>query len=358
MSSQPRKFDVQPVKPSAAIEREAARWLALQEDRTLTPAERQAFDAWRQADSRHAAAVAELENAWQTFDQLAHYPRPDKDDADPDFFARPRRFRRHAWTIAWAAAASVALAFVLWPRWGKTTALAPATTVASSVRQLSDGTEVELKTGSQIEEQFTPGERRVRLTRGEAHFAVTKNPLRPFVVEANGIAVRAVGTAFAVRMDRDAIKVLVTEGRVRVATPPPIAAPTPALVSTSLPASAPELVAGQRITVSTAMSAQDPLRPAVIETLSPVAIDQELAWQSSRLVFDATPLAEAIERFNRHPTSAARCRLVLADARLGTLRISGRFRADNADSFAELLQTSFGFVTEHRGDTIVLRSAP
>ena len=51
---------------------------------------------------------------------------------------------------------------------------------------------------------------------GEAYFTVAKNPGRPFVVAAGGVGVRAVGTAFNVRLDSDAVEVLVTEGRVQV----------------------------------------------------------------------------------------------------------------------------------------------
>jgi transmembrane sensor len=66
---------------------------------------------------------------------------------------------------------------------------------------------------------FTDAERRVRLAGGEAHFVVAKNEAWPFVVEAAGVAVRAVGTAFAVRVDGAQVDVLVTEGRVRVEQP-------------------------------------------------------------------------------------------------------------------------------------------
>ena len=70
-----------------------------------------------------------------------------------------------------------------------------AAAVGYESRALDDGTVVELNGGAEIEVQFTAAERRLRLVRGEAHFQVAKNPLRPFVVEAGGVAVRAVGTA-------------------------------------------------------------------------------------------------------------------------------------------------------------------
>jgi transmembrane sensor len=64
-------------------------------------------------------------------------------------------------------------------------------------------------------EIFRPGAARAARS-GEAHFFVEKDPQRPFVVNAAGIDVRAVGTAFNVRIDPAAVEVLVTEGRVRV----------------------------------------------------------------------------------------------------------------------------------------------
>ena len=83
---------------------------------------------------------------------------------------------------------------------------------------------------------FTDTERRVRLERGEAFFQVTKDPRRPFVVEVGGVTVRAIGTAFNVRLGGGELDVLVAEGKVEVASTgpaqPDAPAPTPARSST------------------------------------------------------------------------------------------------------------------------------
>jgi ferric-dicitrate binding protein FerR (iron transport regulator) len=84
------------------------------------------------------------------------------------------------------------------------------------VQKLPDGTRVELNAGTEFVVEFTPGVRAVRLVRGEALFAVPKNPARPFVVGAGAVSVRAVGTAFAVRHGAAVVGVLVTEGRIAV----------------------------------------------------------------------------------------------------------------------------------------------
>ena len=87
-----------------AIESEAADWLALRAYRPLTLTEQSAFDLWLAADTRHAAAVADLESAWRALDGLAAYPRPAGETDNPDFFARPRTFRRTPWLAMGAAA--------------------------------------------------------------------------------------------------------------------------------------------------------------------------------------------------------------------------------------------------------------
>src|SRR5205085_148439 len=81
-----------------------------------------------------------------------------------------------------AAAAAVALAFVggWWPVTEKSAA--PFSLTASAdiggLRRvdLPDGSVIQLNTDSAVEVRYEAAERRVRLTRGEAHFTVAKNP--------------------------------------------------------------------------------------------------------------------------------------------------------------------------------------
>lgn len=432
-----------------AIEATAAEWLALREERAFTPAEEKAFRTWLAADSRRAAAVAELESAWRTFDRLRRYPRSASQPVDPDFFARSRdiapaeammdgapprrrgpsnnapnansggpasRLRKAyggqaaragddslaKWRgpfrplpVALAAAAAITLVVWLWFPLAKPSEEGPVFTAKGAeprILRLPDGSHVELKPDSEIVEQFAPRERRVRLVRGEAHFAVTKNHGRPFIVETNGVMVRAIGTAFNVRLGAMAVEILVTEGKVYVAgadeasgglsheawEPPPDGGSSRNLVAPAQnagqgfgdaaadrllpsgsrpPAFAPLfLEASQRVIVSTIPAASAPA--PVIENLTLPAIDRMLAWQVGRLVFEATPLSEAVERFNRYSTKHGGTRLVLHDRELGALRISGRFRSDNGETFAELLEASFGVAVERRDNEILLSRSP
>lgn len=84
---------------------------------------------------------------------------------------------------------------------------------------LSDGTRVMLNANSTLEypASFDDAEvREVRL-KGEAHFEVTKNPHRPFVVKAGEMQTQVLGTIFNVKAYRkDAPKVTLMEGKVKV----------------------------------------------------------------------------------------------------------------------------------------------
>jgi transmembrane sensor len=179
------------------------------------------------------------------------------------------------------------------------------------------------------------------LLRGEAHFIVAKDPAHPFRVEAGSVEVRAVGTAFNVRIAPKRIEVLVTEGRVLVEDArraPPSARRLPEAPDL---ATASFLDAGKRLIVTCDAALPRPPPPR-IELLEPQALRAELSWQEPWLVFVDTPLAEVVAQFNRRN----HVQLVVADPELATLPIGGTFRAENLEAFVRLLATSNDVVIE------------
>jgi transmembrane sensor len=326
----------------SAREAQAAQWLA-QRDRGLTAAEQDAYLQWMREDPRHAALIARHEATLRRMRLLADWQPTLGSEPNPDLFARPSGRRR--WRApAFAAAAAVLAGIVCWREAARSR---PAEPEAKSYLRfneqeiLADGSRVELKDGSQLSVQFSPAERRVRLTGGEAIFTVTKNPQRPFVVEAGQIAVRAVGTAFDVRLDSATVNVLVTEGKVRLEGSPGAGPNVTA---------EPAVAAGQRAIVSRAPSAP---RPQVTD-LTPPEIRKALAWQTPRLQFFETPLGEAVAEFNRHN----RRQLVLGEPGLETEPIGGTFRIDNLDGFVRLIEITLPVRSERRpnGDIVLLRA--
>ena len=84
---------------------------------------------------------------------------------------------------------------------------------------LSDGTRVMLNANSTLEypASFDDAETREVRLKGEAHFEVTKNPHRPFVVKAGEMQTQVLGTIFDVKAYRkDAPKVTLMQGKVKV----------------------------------------------------------------------------------------------------------------------------------------------
>ncbi len=350
-----------------AIEATAAAWLA-QRDGGLSRNEAITFARWRAADPRHETAVARLEGAWASLQQLRDFRPEAARHPDRDLLEPP--VRRHGVAVRVRATALAAAALLLcaagWWTWQR--AVTPgrptiyATTAGGYERvMLADGSALELNGDTSVEVRFSTTERHVRLARGEAHFSVARNFDRPFRVEAGGVAVRAVGTAFNVRLGVADVEVLVTEGKVSVSEvervdPNALSAatdPKPTRWGQRVPPQDTLLVANERTLI--------PLKPAVatppvpvVERLAPETVREALAWQGTRLVFVDTPLIEAIAQFNRRNP----VQLELADAELGVLPIGGSFRAENVEAFLRLLETG-GEMAVDRSDParLVLRRA-
>ena len=82
---------------------------------------------------------------------------------------------------------------------------------------LADGSVVQVDPETRLRVKYEEHVRRVYLEHGRAFFHVAKNAERPFLVESNDTAVRAVGTAFAVEQrDNATILVTVAEGKVAI----------------------------------------------------------------------------------------------------------------------------------------------
>jgi transmembrane sensor len=325
--------------PPDGIEAAAASWLA-RRDRGFSGAEQDAYLQWLQESPSHGAAVARLEKTWGVLDQLSEWRPAHSAQPNPDLLAPHPRISRRLWFAAGVLATAAALAlglFVSQPEPAPASSAPVARLVQNSnLRKLPDGTVVEMNRGSNIDVVYRESERRVRLLHGEAHFTVTKDPARPFIVEAGGVAVRAIGTAFNVRLSGDSVEVLVTSGTVQVdSTSPPV-------VGAAAEPLAPKVGAGHRVV----LPSEKPTQPVAVESVSQVEIERALAWQGLRLDFAEATLAQAVAEFNRHNQH----QLVVSDPGLAGVRIGGNFRADNVDGFVRLMVTSLGVTAERTGD--------
>lgn len=353
-----------------AIRAAASQWQVAR-DRGLSAAEAIEYEVWLAADPRHADAMRAMEGAWRRLDRI---PEGVAQRVLADAARRRRigRWRLFAGGAAALAATAAALLLVLQPdtadRSPAAASPASATVLQATgprILTLADGTEVWLNAGSEIQERFTPGERRVRLARGEAYFSVRKDPSRPFLVEAGALRVRALGTAFNVNLRNAQSEVLVLEGRVAVKAERPggageaaPAAPGPEAAVQAAGGGSAELTAGERATLVLPSDKADPASAAgdapvlAVSKVGGGEIGRALAWQDDLLRLGGHTLAEIASEFGRRTGH----RVVFAEPGLAQLRLGGRFRADDLQGFASLLATMLDVELEEPGNgTLVLR---
>ncbi len=341
-------------QPDDPIEEAAAAWL-VQRDEGFTPQQAGEFEQWCRLDPRHANAVARLESTCALLERLPFSREQLLPAEEMGVPAGPTGGTRGI-VRSWAAgiAAMIAFAAIAWWQWpGGEISSAQYTTAANGYDQVAmeDGSVMELNAGSAASVHFSAAERRVTLAAGEAHFEVKPDPGRPFIVVADTVSVRAVGTAFSVRLAEAAVEVLVTEGKVSLAPQNPALdgaerSPTvaPALPDDSM------VQAGQRATVARHGADSWPK----IEMIEPSGIREALAWQKRKLEFVETPLREVVAQFNRRNE----IQLIVADDELAERRVGGTFAADNVEAFVRLLESSGDIVASPRGAReILLRRA-
>jgi len=325
-----------PRRSIAEIEAIAADWV-LRTDAGLDESALRERTVWLSADPAHARAFSRLSGTWNLF------ARAESRGATPMVLTRlesrqrQQRLRRKS-VLACAAACLAVVALLLLPSkpHQKNTATLASASAAASTQTLPDGSVIELHPGAAVEIRYEVAARRVRLVRGEALFHVKKDPQRPFLVEAGHVEVGAIGTAFHVRLEADAVEVLVTEGRVRIVDP--------ARGSSLLPDAAREsaaqskdhdlLIAGERASVD---FTRQPLAASRLPSLDTSEIETKLSWRTPRLDFEGTPLREAIQLFNRHNS----VQIFLSDPKSGEQRVSGTFRSDNPEGFVHLIEATF-----------------
>ena len=227
---------------------------------------------------------------------------------------------------------------------------------------LPDGSNITLNTASRIRVHLTPKERLIDLQGGEAFFKVAKDPRRPFVVQVGDKRVVAVGTQFSVRRDGRDIRVVVTEGTVRLESVNSARSQIKGMSGVTS-ASAPGADGGVRLTdwssgsvmpVSTSLPAGTIARltedDVLVENETVPQAEELLSWRQGYLRFHDTTLAEAIAEFNRYNAHT----IAIDDPTVASIRISGTFRPTNYEAFVRLLRDGFSIRAEDNGERIIL----
>jgi len=199
---------------------------------------------------------------------------------------------------------------------------------------LSDGTLVSLNTNTKVVVDYTRNLRRVRLERGEAMFEVSKNPRRPFVVQAAREEVGALGTTFTVRKDPGRLSVLLVEGRVQISRHARQRSKSVRLAI---------LAPGERMTV----------RADGAPVVDYPSVEMATAWRRGEIIFDNTAIVDALAEFNRYGPPYIR----IGNPALAKLHISGVFRTHEAYEFARTIGELYRLRLEQHDETLILDSA-
>lgn len=329
-----------------------------------TPDEAEETRRWIEADPARRRSAEELRAAWDAaaaastaWDTPASWRR-----LAVRLHSRERRrglaMVRGAWALerpaGWsrasrgAAIAAAAALIVAAGLWSVGLVTGPGRTVATAVPlrelriplgqraqfHLTDGTRVLLAPGSVLRYDTTSfGEStRELLLDGRAHFTVTHDARRPFVVHTARTVTEDLGTEFVITdyAGDSASEVVVASGTVAVRS---VAA------DTSRPAAV--LRGGELLRF-------DPSGRATVRR--GVDLRAHLAWTEGRLVFADTPVGEVVTQLNRWYGGDVR----LGDPALAAHRFTAAYVAESEATVVRELATAVGAMVERRGNTVVL----
>ncbi len=352
------------------IEEAASAWLMQRDAGRWGEADQARFDEWLRASTLHRVAYLRLELGWEDARRLQALgagisgdepPPPGQWNLTPFFdqagqagaepaAAEVAKSRTRLPRPAIALAASVVLAVLAaWLLWPAGSAYETPVGGISSV-PIADGSKITLNTDSQIRVTLTDSVRRIDLAHGEVFFEVAKDPRRPFIVTVGDKRVIAVGTKFSVRRAAGDVRVVVTDGKVRIEDDA-LRSPSPAAVGRykdephGAQASAAPVPAPSHDVLLTAGSiARATDAGILIETRSVLEAEEQLSWRTGVLMFRNQRLGDAVAEFNRYNTR----KLVIDDPAVAGLRIEGNFRATNVDAFARLLEQVYPVSVEQR----------
>ncbi|RST53045.1 FecR family protein [Variovorax sp. MHTC-1] len=304
-----------------------------------------ALREWRAASPTHEAAAVEAQQRWDALGGLASDLRDCF--AEPDTriaAARGRQRRNLVLSVAGLIGTGVLAGKGFQWYWQQPLFAADFSTQTAQLRKVllpdgSPGSRVELSAQSKVTVRLYRQRRVVDFAGGEARFEVAADAQRPFEVRTRDAVIRVIGTAFTVRDRGGPILVAVERGKVRVT----VRQRRGDADASSSMESGVDLQAGEALS----------LRDGVPDPVQQVDAASLAAWREGWLVFDATPLGEALETINAYRPQP----ILSPDPRVNALRLSGRFRANGSASLVDALPMTLPVIAQtHPDGSVTLRA--
>ncbi|MGH9636703.1 MAG: FecR family protein [Candidatus Angelobacter sp.] len=333
---------------------EAAQWFMELERSDADPRKFIEWQQWMCADSAHQQAYAVLEQQMKVkVKQLRLLPSAEEMTADDydgsmsvaEWKALPQKVRR-GWLVDYGIAAGIAVLSLLaggfWLN-GHYRALHGTFafhTAAGERREfkLPEGSRITLDADSALNVQLTPERRTLQLARGEAFFEVAKDPTRPFKVRAGNAEVRAVGTAFDVRMSEDRTVVAVTEGKVEVTSGTDFVAAAD-LPNDKIAKPAVKKHAAKQLLLAAQVSAGQAVsfvNNVGLKELPAAEASLATTWLQGRRQYRNEPLRYVLADLDRYTGK----RIEISEGSIGDLKFTGTLDLDNSDAWLKGLSVA------------------
>ena len=321
----------------AMVPEEAAAHLLVRRAEGLSAQEEALVTEWLSADAANAAALEQAGRAWNVFDDN---PANEWLGAMREHALHRPAHRSSSWRKFAAIAAVLMLmigsGWLLMVQSGRQSPAIPANTIRyvaerEAIKEIAlpDGSRMTLDANSSAIGRFGPSGRSIRLERGRAFFAVKHDAASPFTVDAEEQRITAIGTQFDVSLTSRELAVTLVEGRVTIGAPSSKAA----LVT---------LEPGQQFVLRGGKAAV---------TILGDGASAKTGWRQGLLNFDNEPLSGVVAEANRYSHQ----KIVIHDAQVAGLRISGQFRAGDAQRFASTIADLYRLHAVKQGDTIELK---
>jgi transmembrane sensor len=364
------------MESSKQTEEKAAEWLSQRDSDTWTASDQTALDHWLNESTANTIAYLRLEAAWKRAERLkalgagfprATVPTPEEFNLSlivsqagahqkPEFVARPDSgtLKTRAPNVR-ALAASLLFALVsatAWYIWPTGPDFQTAVGATATV-PLTDGSRVTLNTDCAIRVAVTQNERRVELDQGEAYFEVAHDPNRPFIVSAGSKRVVAVGTRFSVQRAGNSLRVVVTEGTVRLEEAQATRFRHEVATGGGPGTTGQEREGSGELFLRAGSVASTDGDGVLVQDKPLPEVEESLSWRNGYLIFHEITLAGAVAEFNRYNIR----KIVIADPAVGSITLSGKFRTIDFAAFVRLLEGGFPIRAQQTERAIILTSS-
>lgn len=213
---------------------------------------------------------------------------------------------------------------------------------------LPDGTEVWLNGNSKLvyNNDFNETHRNVILT-GEAYFKAAQNSNMPFIIQANGLKVKVLGTVFCIRSypDETNVETMLVSGAIEVTLD-------------DQPGNTIQLKPGQKLSVRSHMQEQEnktattPL--LLLSTMRQTPNDSSLAdvaWIEDKLVFDGDAFDKVVSKIEKWYNVA----IVVENQNLYSSSFTGMFTGKPLATVLNTLQATGKLTYNRVNDTVYVR---